>query len=76
MKPDAVSIVSVVSCMSDPITNTLFADSRIANMKFGARTDKGMHRTLNEDLYFVDEKSSLFVVADGVDLESGTSLLP
>ena len=35
-------------------------------MKFAARTDKGKYRTLNEDLYFVDEKSSLFVVADGV----------
>jgi len=35
-------------------------------MKFVARTDKGEYRTHNEDLYFVDEKSGLFVVADGV----------
>lgn len=35
-------------------------------MKFSARTDKGKHRALNEDLYFVHEKSNLFVVADGV----------
>ena len=39
---------------------------RIAIMKFAARTDKGKHRALNEDLYFVDERSNLFVVADGV----------
>ena len=35
-------------------------------MKFAARTDIGKCRTLNEDLYFVDEDSGLFVVADGV----------
>ena len=35
-------------------------------MKFAARTDIGEYRTLNEDLYFVDEKNSLFVIADGV----------
>ena len=35
-------------------------------MKFAARTDIGKYRTLNEDLYFVDEDNGLFVVADGV----------
>ena len=35
-------------------------------MKFAARTDIGKYRTLNEDLYFVDEGNGLFVVADGV----------
>ena len=35
-------------------------------MKFAARTDIGKYRTLNEDVYFVDEKIGLFVLADGV----------
>jgi protein phosphatase len=52
--------------MLDSSPNALLADSRAANMKFAARTDIGEYRTLNEDLYFVDEKNSLFVIADGV----------
>ena len=35
-------------------------------MKFAARTDIGTFRTLNEDLFFVDEEIGLFVLADGV----------
>ncbi|MDE0297426.1 MAG: Stp1/IreP family PP2C-type Ser/Thr phosphatase [Candidatus Poribacteria bacterium] len=35
-------------------------------MKFAARTDIGKYRTLNEDLYFIDEDIGLFVLADGV----------
>ena len=35
-------------------------------MKFIARTDIGKLRTLNEDMYFVDEDIGLFVLADGV----------
>ena len=35
-------------------------------MKFAARTDIGRFRTLNEDMYFVDEEIGLFVLADGV----------
>lgn len=35
-------------------------------MKFAARTDIGKFRTLNEDMYFVDEDIGLFVLADGV----------
>ena len=49
-------------------------------MKFAARTDIGKYRTLNEDLYFVDEEIGLFVIADGVgghdagDLASGIAV--
>ncbi len=35
-------------------------------MKFASRTDIGRFRTLNEDMYFVDEEIGLFVLADGV----------
>lgn len=35
-------------------------------MKFAAQTDIGKFRTLNEDMYFVDEEIGLFVLADGV----------
>ncbi|MCH8293237.1 Stp1/IreP family PP2C-type Ser/Thr phosphatase [Candidatus Poribacteria bacterium] len=35
-------------------------------MKIAARTDKGKLRKLNEDLYYVDEKSNLLVIVDGV----------
>ena len=49
-------------------------------MKFAARTDIGKFRTLNEDMYFVDEDLGLFVLADGVgghdagDLASGIAV--
>lgn len=49
-------------------------------MKFAARTDIGKYRTLNEDLYFVDEEIGLFVIADGVgghdagDIASGLAV--
>ena len=50
----------------DSRLNALLAHSRAATMKFAALTDIGKYRTLNEDLYFVDEEIGLFVIADGV----------
>ena len=35
-------------------------------MKFVARTDIGKRRRYNEDCYLIDDKISLFVIADGM----------